>query len=93
MKRVTFSAAALVLGIGLASLSAPAAFAGQATTAQVSSVRPADDWFEGGTYPTLYDCNQGGQQALRTGFAQYRCNPVYAPDGAIAYWQLWIEFP
>jgi hypothetical protein len=41
----------------------------------------------------LYDCNQAGQQALRTGFAQYRCNPAYAPDGAIVYYQLWIEYP
>jgi hypothetical protein len=98
MKRVTFSATALVLGVGLAGLSAPAAFAGQATSgqatsAQVASVQPADDWFEGGSYPTFNDCNQGGQQALRTGFAQYRCNPVYAPNGAIVYWQLWIKYP
>jgi hypothetical protein len=93
MKRVTFSAAALAIGMGLAGLSVPAAFAGQVTAAPVASVQPANNWFDGGTYPTLSDCNQGGQQALRTGFAQYRCNPVSAPDGRINFWQLWIEYP
>jgi hypothetical protein len=93
MKRVTFSAAILVLGIGLAGLSAPAAFAAQANTAQVTSMRPADVWFDGGTYPTVYDCNQAGQQELRTGMAQYRCNPAIAPDGSIGVWQLWVEYP
>lgn len=93
MKRVILMAGALVIGSGLAGLSAPAVFASQAVATQAASVRPADYWFEGGSYPTFYDCSQGGQQALRTGFAQYRCDPVYAPDGAIAYWQLWIEYP
>lgn len=93
MKRITFSAAALAFGIGLASFGAPAALASQATAVQITSVQPANDWFSGGTYPTVSDCNEAGQHALSSGFAQYRCNPAYAPDGAIVYWQLWIEYP
>jgi hypothetical protein len=93
VKRITISAAAIALGIGIAGVSVPAALASPAATAHVTSVSRSSNWVDGGNYPTLYDCNQAGQQALRTGFAQYRCDPVYAPDGSIGYWQLWFEYP
>jgi hypothetical protein len=97
VNRVTISAAALALGIGLAGLNVSPAFAAQTATAQTAAaqttrVRPADNWFDGGRYPTFADCSASGQEALRGGFGQYQCAEVYAPDGAIAYWQLWIAY-